>query len=530
LFARSADAYPGASIEHPSQGEAMDRAEAFLRAADAKIKLGDFVGVVEDSERSWQAYPNARAQTLKAVALARLAGENGLSAQDRRTRYEASRDASRQALGLEAANPAVYEALAWAQFNLGEFQAAARSASDALRLNSGSAMSYAVRAYAQEALGREADKLADIEEAARIDPARFGEQARTARKGERFFSSGEEEGRFAWSFPAQRRIPLFSLLGLFCAGAAWALWKAMRPSVREDEDRRIPLPRVLDAPVDGLLAGKYRLERVIGKGGMGQVWEAFDVTLDRAVAVKKMSVAGEFESKARELCLQEARTLAGLHHPNIVDIYEILDLPAGLHLVFELLSGRTVQELLAKERSLPIEQARGILRAVGEALEFAHGRGVVHRDLKPSNIMITQTGYVKVMDFGIARKLEDGGPPARAARPDIFSVPDRAPLQAHTRTVAGTPAYMAPESMEGIVSPAADVFSLGVCFYEMLVGELPFGLKGAVQSDSYVPASSRAVGLSVGVDALLSRAMAIRREDRFQSVREFLAALEGIHR
>jgi serine/threonine protein kinase len=260
---------------------------------------------------------------------------------------------------------------------------------------------------------------------------------------------------------------------------------------------------------------------------MGQVSEAFDLTLDRTVAVKKMSVAGEFESKARELCLQEARTLAGLHHPNIVDIYEILDLPDGLHLVFELLAGRTVQELLAKEKRLPVEQARGILRPVCEALEFAHGRGVVHRDLKPANIMIAQTGYIKVMDFGIARRLEDGGS-ALSAQPEVFPRVDRSALQAHTRTVAGTPAYMAPEAMHGIISPEADVFSLGVCCYEMLVGELPFGVQGAARTDSYVPASSRVAGLRAGADAFLSRAMAIRREDRYRSVREFLTALEAL--
>ncbi|MFA6029475.1 MAG: protein kinase [Elusimicrobiota bacterium] len=521
------------NVARDGNAQAKERSAAYLNSAETKNKMGDFAGVVEDADRSLQSFANARAYTLKAVALGRLAGK-ARDAQSRTSLFQRSEEAALAAVRLVRDNPAAREAAAWAQLNLGRYQDAVASATEALRLNPNSAMAHAIRAYALEGLGRREEMLADIEEAARLDPTRFGEQLRAARAGEKLFDArGDDSWQLFDAMTGRRHgggasgavyAGALLLALLLVAGGAWLLWgrRAAAPA-----GAGLSAARAADDDTSGLLAGKYQLSRIIGKGGMGQVWEAQDQSLDRIVAVKKMSIGGEFEGKARELYLKEARTLAALHHPNIVDIYEILDLPNGLYLVFELLTGKTVQQMLAEQKRLPFKQSREILRPVCEALDFAHGRAVVHRDLKPSNIMVTEQGFVKVMDFGIARSIGEKG---ATQPPSPLGAAPSPLLMARTQTVAGTPAYMAPEAAGGVVSPAADVYALGVCLYEMVTGELPFGLQGVLskQDKTWVKASLRVPGLSPEIDDLLARSMTLRIEDRLKNAREFRAALEAV--
>ena len=147
---------------------------------------------------------------------------------------------------------------------------------------------------------------------------------------------------------------------------------------------------------------------------------------------------------------------------------------------------------------------------------FAHGRKVIHRDLKPSNVMVTAEGFVKVMDFGIARLAQDA-----------------ATRGAQTNTVAGTPPYMAPEQEQGLVRRESDVYSLALCFYEMVCGQAAFAGTGAGMlmnkvNMAYVPASQRAAGLPDGVDEVLARALHADPDQRIHSARELLAALEAL--
>jgi tetratricopeptide (TPR) repeat protein len=509
-----------------------DAGEAFLRSAQMKLTMGDVGGAIDDAERSARAYPNPRAHLLKADALSRAAEQKGLPANERRTLYLASRDAAQNAVRLSPGSGAALTSLAWAQLNLGDRSWALRSASLAVRFNPRSARARAVRAYVHDALGRNAETIADISEAARLDPARFSGELRAAQEGRRLFDARSDDSWQLLDLVSGRRgggparaagVVLLLLLAAAAGFGAWfLLWRPRRSgagAARSEEDP------------GGLLGGKYRLCRVIGKGGMGEVWESKDESLGRAVALKKMAVAGEFSSEARELCLREARTSAALHHPKIVDIYEILDLPSGLYLVFELLSGKTVQQLLAEQKRLSPADVRSILLPVCEALSFAHGLGVVHRDVKPSNIMVSETGIVKVMDFGIARRLEQLPAPPQPL--SWTQDPERESRRAslgvgHTRTMSGTPAYMAPECVSGVISPASDVFSLGVCFHEMLTGELPFGRKGAGQmiSSSYNPAS--AAGIPAAARTILSRSLEFSLEKRMQSVQEFSSLLSSL--
>jgi tRNA A-37 threonylcarbamoyl transferase component Bud32 len=209
----------------------------------------------------------------------------------------------------------------------------------------------------------------------------------------------------------------------------------------------------------------YKVLREVGHGGMGIVYEAVDKALDRKVAIKKMRDEIHDDPRERERFLSEARIVAGLHHPNIVDIHNVFDDEGELFMVFEYVEGSTIDQVLAKKGKLSISEAQFIVHGVTAALSYAHTKGVIHRDLKPSNIMITKDGMVKVMDFGIARQAQD----AMAA-------------STKTNTVAGTPHYMAPEQEQGIVRKESDIFALGACLYEMLTGERPYPAPATTES------------------------------------------------
>jgi hypothetical protein len=261
----------------------------------------------------------------------------------------------------------------------------------------------------------------------------------------------------------------------------WPFWK--RVNVQEVEVTAYGAPRKKASPTSApdylaeaeearLLGGRYELRRLIGRGGMAMVWEGYDRAARRPAAVKKVIIPeGPRAESRRQLALQEARTLVTLRHPNVVDFYEVLEVPTGLYLVFEYLSGKTLQQILAERRRLTWPELKFVLKPVCAALEFAHARGFVHRDLKPSNIMVAPDGRVKVMDFGIARALVEGDQ-ALDLVADAPAAPPRAIL-GRTSNLVGTPGYRPPEAERGVVSVAFDVFSLGAVAYEALTGELP---------------------------------------------------------
>jgi len=213
----------------------------------------------------------------------------------------------------------------------------------------------------------------------------------------------------------------------------------------------------------------YPIVRVIGQGGMGVVYEATDRSLDRRVAIKRMRDEIREDFALRERFLREAKMVAGLHHPAIVDIYAIVEQAGELFLVFEFVEGRTVEAVLKERGRFTAPETRSILDPVCRALDFAHGRNIIHRDLKPSNVMITDQGYVKVMDFGIARQVKDsvgkGAPQPHGGDAGVLAM---------TNTVTGTPLYMAPEAESGEVRAESDIYSLGCMAYEMLTGQVPF--------------------------------------------------------
>jgi hypothetical protein len=505
----------------------------------------------EDADRAASALDNgdaAEAARLAQEAIARLPGNarahnllaGALNRQGAYSKAEAAavRGISAVPAGHSSGLAPLYENLAFAQLHLGKAFEAGQNAGKAIEFSQDtSARAYALRAFSAESLEAQAaakgarseqaryarEKLSDIRRAAAMSPDEFGERAAAVDRGERIFV--QESPGFADRFPALAALSGapeawagLALLLLVCLGCAVTLW------ARREEPAPVALRAaapLLARPADGLLAGRYELVRVIGKGGMGEVLEAKDASLRRTVAIKRMTAALEaLGPQAKDYYLKEAKTLASLHHPAIVDIYEVLDLPDGMHLVFEFVAGKTVQQVLVEEKRLSLTRVKEILRPACEALEYAHARGIVHRDLKPSNIMLTNQGFVKVMDFGIARRNAEAvqAPGLPVAGPGILK----------TQTIIGTPAYMSPEAVQGVVSAGTDVFALGVCLYEMLTGELPFGMEGQAATGVYVAASRLVPGVAPEADALIAAALRPALEERIPTVREFLTRLQAL--
>jgi predicted Ser/Thr protein kinase len=243
----------------------------------------------------------------------------------------------------------------------------------------------------------------------------------------------------------------------------------------------------------------------IGKGGMGAVYRARQRSLDRVVALKILPPQTAAGPGFIERFNREARALARLNHPNIVAVYEFGQVNGLPFFVMEFVDGLNLREL-EQAGTLSARQALQVVPQICEALQFAHDEGIVHRDIKPENILVNKKGRVKIADFGIAKILN--------AEQDLSIT------EAHG--AIGTPHYMAPEQMEKptTVDHRADIFSLGVVFYEMLTGELPLGKFG--------PPSSRKVEVDVRLDEIVLRALERDPERRYQHVSQVKTAVDTI--
>jgi serine/threonine-protein kinase len=234
------------------------------------------------------------------------------------------------------------------------------------------------------------------------------------------------------------------------------------------------------------------------------VFEAWDLGLERKVAIKKMRTP-DGAPEDYERFLKEARLVARLQHPNIVQIHTLVEDGGLLYLVFELVDGRPLDSVLGERVRLTPPEALDVVRDVCAALDCAHESRIIHRDLKPSNIMMTSKGDFKVMDFGIAHQ----------AQSDAMM----------TQTGAwGTPPYMAPEQERGVVSRESDLFALACTLYELLTGGRPFGPGADKTLQTFKPVSSLAAGLTPQADAFMARALAGDPARRYHSGAEFAAA------
>lgn len=248
---------------------------------------------------------------------------------------------------------------------------------------------------------------------------------------------------------------------------------------------------------------KYNFIRQIGEGGMGKVYEAYDNILKRRVAVKRIRPELLKSEHVREQFLAEARVVAMLRHPCIVEIYTVIETANSLYLVFEYVDGQTLETRLDIDNNLSLEQVKDIFSSVCKGLAYAHNQDIVHCDLKPGNIMIADSGIAKVMDFGVAKKLAGNG-------------------SKEAKNLAGTPAYMSPEQQKGYMSKQSDIYSLAVCLYEALCGQVPWTIPGFdVETKQIIPLSKLVPNIPPAVDALIERCLKEDPKERVQSVEEF---------
>ncbi|WP_119727981.1 serine/threonine-protein kinase [Thermomonospora amylolytica] len=253
------------------------------------------------------------------------------------------------------------------------------------------------------------------------------------------------------------------------------------------------------------LAGRYRLLSVIGKGGMGTVWRAYDEILDRDVAVKETVLPdGMTRSERRAVCrriLAEARATAALRHPGVVTVYDVLDQDGRPWIVMELLRARSLHEVLARDGPLPSQRAAEIGRAVLGVLRAAHAKGILHRDVKPGNVMIADDGRILLTDFGLAVHMLNGC----------------TAVDTMVAGIEGSPAYLAPEQVLGAPGGAAsDLWSLGVTLYAAVEGSSPFHRSHALATmvavllGEYPPPWNAGPALRTLIDGLLRQDPAAR--------------------
>ena len=286
----------------------------------------------------------------------------------------------------------------------------------------------------------------------------------------------------------------------------------------------------MDTLVGKNLDQTYRIDQVLGRGGMGTVYRARDVNLNRDVAIKVMHQQFTGDQGFRARFLQEARAIAALDHPGIVQVYAIGQAQGLLYIVMDFIPGQTLhawlKRLADEHKLISLDESLRVVRRIAWALHYAHEKGVLHRDIKPANIMLKPNDpamqgegdlpfHPVLTDFGLA-KLAEGG------------------LQTQTGTTMGTPAYMSPEQCLGYEPDRrADIYALGILLYELVTGRVPFAAKSLTEAirmhTQEPPPPPRSVNpnLPVEVENVVLRALAKRKEDRYATAREMADALQG---
>ncbi len=260
--------------------------------------------------------------------------------------------------------------------------------------------------------------------------------------------------------------------------------------------------------------GKYKIEALIGEGGFGRVYRAFDPTVNRTVAIKIVRIESHIDEQQVLLnrFRSEAKTTGTLLHKNIVTVYDFGEQDGVPYLVMEYLQGRTLDEFIDKNEPMSLAEKVSLMKQVGEGLQYAHGKGIIHRDVKPANIMVLNDGGVKLMDFGIARLLRDQG----------------TRMTQHGKLM-GTFAYMSPEQFEGKdVDSLTDIFAYGVIYYHLITGQHPFrGPKGTadlavlirnVTTAEPLAVSARAPECPPTLEKIILKAIHKDRRQRYQSI------------
>ncbi len=522
---------PARALQSGAVASSIQASSQFIGQARQDLSLGDYRNAIAETSRALSADPlNVNAYAIRASAYMR--GKN----------YgQALKDVA-AGLQIDPNSQALMDAKAAAFNRMGQYEAAKEAAMIAIQNNPSDAKAYYELANALAGLGDKNGMVDALRNAARLDP-RYDSYLQAAMQIPSdqdlasLFDGGPDSGP---SSPSGRgrsnRLSRFSIIALssILGGILLAMGLIHAFSGEKTEDSPATAgaaPETATAftwpagqtpatangsGVPQNLRGQYQIRRQIGAGGMGTVYEGYDTSLGRQVAVKRMRDEIKSDKRERERFISEAKLVASLHHPNIVDIYAIVEEGQDAYLIFEYVQGKTIREILSEKGRLGLSEAVSIFRSMASALDYAHARGVVHRDLKPSNVMMSDEGVVKVMDFGIARAAKDA-----------------MTRTAMTGTILGTPPYMAPEQERGVVRKESDVYALGISLYEMLSGRLPFNGGGAGMlmnkiNKEYAPLSSVAPGVPPALDRLIAQAFEPDPDKRIQSPRAFVAGLDEV--
>ncbi len=272
---------------------------------------------------------------------------------------------------------------------------------------------------------------------------------------------------------------------------------------------------------EGEKVGRYKLKKMVGRGGMGVVFDAYDSRLHRSVAIKLLPEHLLENRERRARFLREARLVAKLNHPNIVSVYEVGETDREIFIVMERLDGHSLRRKMEDfPNGLPLPEAVRIARDIAKGVGEAHKRGVIHRDIKPENVLICRDGVVKLLDFGLAKAFSADDAASASATTDIAT---------GEGVVAGTAAYMAPEQARGETLDArADVFALGVVLYEMLAGNRPFlgktnfEIQAALLRDAPAPLRN----VPTGLEQIVLHCLDKRPDARFADAEALATALD----
>jgi serine/threonine-protein kinase len=274
-----------------------------------------------------------------------------------------------------------------------------------------------------------------------------------------------------------------------------------------------------DGSVEKPMLGRYQVEKELGKGAMGVVYQGRDPKIGRVVAIKTMALAQEFEAdelaEVKERFFREAETAGRLSHPNIVTIYDTGEEHDFCYIAMELLKGGDLVPFVKAPNLLPVDKTVSIIARAADALGYAHKQGVVHRDIKPANMMYhADTDTLKLTDFGIARLTDSS--------------------KTKTGMVLGTPSYMSPEQLAGKkIEGRSDLFSLGVSLYQLLSGKLPFEGESMAQLMFKIANEAPTDILTVNPNvppalvAFLDKALSKNPDERYQTGEEFAAQLRA---
>jgi serine/threonine-protein kinase len=270
------------------------------------------------------------------------------------------------------------------------------------------------------------------------------------------------------------------------------------------------------------LIGKYRIKGELGRGGMGAVYLAEQPGLGREVAIKELILSPAADPTALMRFLQEARVMARTSHPNLVQVHDLEQIGDANYIVLEFVRGQSLREKL-NQGPVPMPQTFAVMHGVLQALDYAHRHSIVHRDMKPENVLLSDEGNVKVADFGIARLTDDSGPGSTATK---------------TGTTVGTPQYMSPEQVASSkVDGRSDLYSAGIMFYELVVGQPPFTASESdgpftlmakhVQAPPKPPSVLRP-GLDLRLEEVILKSLSKRPGERYQTGQEFDDAMARI--